>query len=406
MNLLESLNALIGSDEQSRLSQLFGMEPARARSTMSRIFATLLQCAGRRADQPQWRNQLQEVLQVFAAEGSLPAAMTGAALDDQQGHAPLASVTDRFLKLVFGEQYAVITNALDQVNGTSSHVGQQMLRYGGSLLAGLLVSKTQTDHLDIHKLLALITDHMPVWSAALTPSLNTLITPVPVPQRKRRGGWLGWLLMVLVFILLVLWLLRACDSRQESTQPASAPVAVASAAAVANPLAEAASGVTSALNSVTARLGEFFKLMLPDGTALNVPEHGIESKLVEFIKDSSKPVDKDTWFSFDRLTFETGAAKLMPESEEQLNNIALIMKAFPAVQLKLGGYTDNTGTAATNLKLSGERANSVMAELVKLGVAPARLSAEGYGDAHPVASNDTEEGRAQNRRIDIRVTAK
>ena len=74
--------------------------------------------------------------------------------------------------------------------------------------------------------------------------------------------------------------------------------------------------------------------------------------------------------------------------------------------IKLGGYTDNKGPADFNMKLSQGRADNVMVELVKLGIDAGRLKAEGYGEQYPVASNDTEEGRAQNRRIDIRVTGK
>jgi K(+)-stimulated pyrophosphate-energized sodium pump len=93
-------------------------------------------------------------------------------------------------------------------------------------------------------------------------------------------------------------------------------------------------------------------------------------------------------------------------SQEQLKNIAEILKAYPNVNVKLGGYTDNTGNAASNQKLSEDRATSVREELVNLGIDKDRLEAEGYGQEHPVASNDTEEGRAQNRRISIRVTKK
>jgi len=82
------------------------------------------------------------------------------------------------------------------------------------------------------------------------------------------------------------------------------------------------------------------------------------------------------------------------------------MKAYPKVKIKLGGYTDNTGDAAANLKLSSERANNVMAELVKKGVDASRMEAQGYGEEHPVGDNKTEEGRAMNRRISLRVTEK
>ena len=76
------------------------------------------------------------------------------------------------------------------------------------------------------------------------------------------------------------------------------------------------------------------------------------------------------------------------------------------VALKLGGYTDNVGKSSANMKLSADRAKTAMAELVKLGIAPTRLQAEGYGDTVPVADNSTEEGRAKNRRTAARVTAK
>ena len=143
-----------------------------------------------------------------------------------------------------------------------------------------------------------------------------------------------------------------------------------------------------------------------DGKEVTLENIGkIEGALVDFIK-SDKAVDKTTWFDFDNLTFETGKAVLKPESQNQLKNIAEILKAYPKVALKLGGYTDNTGDANANLKLSGDRAKTVESELVKLGVEDARLEAEGYGQEHPVADNATEEGRAANRRISVRVTAK
>ncbi len=155
-----------------------------------------------------------------------------------------------------------------------------------------------------------------------------------------------------------------------------------------------------------AALGKFFSKKLPNGVELNIPELGVENKLIAFIEDPRRPVDKTTWFSFDRLIFETGKATLKPESQEQLKNISEILKAYPKVSIKLGGYTDNTGDAKVNLKLSQQRAETVMADLLKLGIDASRLEAEGYGQEHPVADNGTEEGRAKNRRIDLRVTAK
>ncbi|HPC72987.1 MAG TPA: OmpA family protein [Syntrophales bacterium] len=154
------------------------------------------------------------------------------------------------------------------------------------------------------------------------------------------------------------------------------------------------------------KLGKFSAVKLPNGTEINVPEFGVERKLIAFIEDKKKPVDKTTWFTFDRLDFETGSANLKPTSAEQLKNIAAIMKAYPKAALKIGGYTDNVGKPEDNLKLSQKRAENTMQELVKAGADAKRLQAEGYGEKFPVADNSTEEGRAKNRRIDLRVTKK
>jgi len=109
----------------------------------------------------------------------------------------------------------------------------------------------------------------------------------------------------------------------------------------------------------------------------------------------------------DRLYFETGKTTLRAASQEQLKDLAAILKANPSTELKLGGYTDNTGDSAQNLALSLQRANVAKAELVKFGIAESRVSAEGYGQQYPVcAENNTAECKAQNRRIDVRVAKK
>lgn len=147
---------------------------------------------------------------------------------------------------------------------------------------------------------------------------------------------------------------------------------------------------------------------LSSGFELKGAATGIESSLVAFITDAARPVDKTTWFDFDRLTFAAGGAELdLNGSTAQLTNIVEILKAYPAVKLKIGGYTDNTGTPEANKKVSQARAEGVMKALVGMGVAADRLEAEGFGPEFPVCpANDTDECKAKNRRISVRVSAK
>lgn len=152
--------------------------------------------------------------------------------------------------------------------------------------------------------------------------------------------------------------------------------------------------------------GAMSKLKLPDGAQIEASGTGIEGKLLGFVTDASAVVDKKTWFDFDRLNFETGSAKLTADSKAQVDNIAAILKAYPAVKIKIGGYTDNVGDPENNLKLSAARAQTVADTLVALGIAADRLEHEGYGEQFPIADNGTREGRAKNRRIAVSVRAK
>jgi outer membrane protein OmpA-like peptidoglycan-associated protein len=142
---------------------------------------------------------------------------------------------------------------------------------------------------------------------------------------------------------------------------------------------------------------------LPGDVQLRISKDGLENGLLTFLEDN-RPLEPATWFDFDRLLFDTGKATLRPESRPQLANVAEILKVYPSVAVRIGGYTDNVGDPATNLALSRARATNVANELATLGVPAARLTAEGYGEQHPIADNTTEAGRAQNRRIALRVT--
>ena len=99
--------------------------------------------------------------------------------------------------------------------------------------------------------------------------------------------------------------------------------------------------------------------------------------------------------------FETGQATIQPQSQALLDDIAEVMKSFPTWRLEIVGHTDAAGEPAQNESLSRARADAVRAALVQRGIAEGRLVPQGMGEAQPVASNDTPEGRALNRRVEL-----
>ena len=105
------------------------------------------------------------------------------------------------------------------------------------------------------------------------------------------------------------------------------------------------------------------------------------------------------------ILFPTGKYTLNPQAQADLSRFAVSLKENPGTNVQIYGFTDNTGSLAVNQRLSGQRADAVMSYLANSGVSPTRLSAEGIPMADYVASNDTPAGRAQNRRVEIYITA-
>ncbi len=103
------------------------------------------------------------------------------------------------------------------------------------------------------------------------------------------------------------------------------------------------------------------------------------------------------------MFFETNSFDLKKESYVELNKLVSILKNNPNSKVEIGGHTDNRGAKALNDKLSSNRAKAVRDYLVTKGIKGNRLTSKGYGSSKPIGSNDTEEGRAQNRRTEFKV---
>lgn len=114
-------------------------------------------------------------------------------------------------------------------------------------------------------------------------------------------------------------------------------------------------------------------------------------------------IEKGTKLVLDGIVFKTGSAQIDESSAPTLARAAVALSKAPDVKVEIAGFTDNKGKAAANKALSLKRAQSVKAYLVKLGASAKQLTATGFGSEQPVADNATEEGRAQNRRIEFRV---
>jgi len=326
----------------------------------------------------------------------------------------VGDLVNKFIPLVFGSQQGTVANAISQQNGLSAASGLGLVKMAVPLVMAYFAKTQSAGTLNVSSLANMLRAEAPNLQSYLPSSLSGLMsgaagfagsTARDAVSTARYGVSAAtakaprWLVPVVIAgVLLLAWLvIRSMSSPKQTVQTAANVTSDAGRSA--------ANAMSSAATAAWASLGDMMNVKLPDGTELNVPTRGVEARLVTYL-NSSAPVSEATWFDFDRLLFDTGKATLQPASQEQLANIANILKAYPQVKIRIGGYTDNTGDAVANLRLSEERADDVMAELVKLGVDPARITAKGYGEESPIADNATEEGRQKNRRISLRVTEK
>jgi OOP family OmpA-OmpF porin len=114
----------------------------------------------------------------------------------------------------------------------------------------------------------------------------------------------------------------------------------------------------------------------------------------------AKVNDKGCWV-LERIHFDTGKWDIKPDAYPALDEVLAVLENNPVLRVEIEGHTDNVGSEAYNQKLSANRARAVMEYLVKKGVQPERLSSAGYGLSRPIAPNDTPEGRAKNRRVEL-----
>ncbi|MFY9644751.1 MAG: OmpA family protein [Terriglobales bacterium] len=402
-------NAVASSGAIDKLSGSLGESPAATQTAFQASVPALLAAMLAKVSNGSGVSSLLSMFSSGSFDGSMLSNLGGAF--NGSGATAIVNQGKGIAQSLLEDKLGPVTNAVAAHAGVSNTAATSVLGFAGPLVMNAIGKASGPAGPTASSLFALLSSQKDAVAAALPaslghltglPSLSSIRAAVPTivaqPKTQERDYLWPILLVVLVVGGLIYYFTRGAEPVKDAANSAMSSATSA--------MSNAASSATDAAKSAVSALGEFFSRKLPNGVELNIPRLGIENKLIDFIEDKSRPVDKTTWFDFDRLLFDTGKATLQPSSQEQLGNIANIMKAYPGVQIKIGGYTDNTGNAGANLALSRERAENVMAELVKLGVAADRMTAEGFGEQFPVGDNATEEGRAKNRRISLRVTAK
>ncbi|MEM1119898.1 MAG: DUF937 domain-containing protein, partial [Bacteroidota bacterium] len=325
---------------------------------------------------------------------------------------------------LFGSKVGGIIDLISSIAGIKKSASSGLMGMAGPLVISYLGRKIRREGLDTFGLSKFLVSQSTNIASALpigmgdligfakggireSTSRSTVTTSKQVSSSSSEGNKWLWPLLIAALAAGTFYWIKSCEKPivpKVAEQIDKIKNEVNDAVVT---VADTDSKTTSTVKDTAKNMDTFVKKKLACGIELNLPKNSTEEQLITLIEDANKTIDKETWFNLDRLTFSTGSANLdRKKSAEQLDNIAKIMECYPAIKVKIGGYTDNTGDEAANKRLSQNRANAVMVALAIRGVTTERMTAEGYGISHPMTSNDTEEGRTQNRRIALRLTDK
>jgi OmpA-OmpF porin, OOP family len=331
---------------------------------------------------------LQKLVDMFPSTAGLT-SWTQMAGNLANPNSPLMALGKRLLPTLFGSSESTVTSGISRASNLSPGVITTLLTMAGPVVMGFITKHIREGGMTVNSLGTQLQRESSTIRSALPPGLSeafwpatvgTTVSPViaQTVHKERSPNWLIPAIAACACALGLIWLFSH-GRRPTINQAVSIPSGEASRMAI--PPTKAVCTVPSTI-------------VLPAG--------GVASRFLDFLQN---PGDKtNTWFNADQLSFETGSADLRPESRAQLNDLATVLTNCKNVCLKVAGYTDNVGTADSNLQLSNDRASHVVAYLTNKGISADRLVAEGDGDRDPIADNSTPEGRAQNRRVAILVT--
>ena len=448
VNLFDLLSSQVGGEVLRKIGGFLGESEANTQSAVNSGLSTILGGLMNKASTPSGAGDLFELLNRDKHDGGILDNLLDL-VGGGNSTSGLISMGGPILKYLFGNKLGGIFDLISGGSGISGKSATSLLSMLAPIVLGMLgkqKNKLGLDAFGLAKLLLgqkdIIKKYAPAGLAGLLGlnSFDSLAdnmssnfasagggrkTETSSSTSASSGGGSSLLktLLPLLALLLVAFLLfpyiRGCSKKavdetanaSEATREVLKDAANATGNAVkdaANATGNAVKGAAEATGDAASAAAEKVKgvlksITLPGGHAIKSAADSFEDKVATFLAGKETDLSK-AYYTFDNLHFETGSAKLKPESEGQLNNLTAIMKAYPKVHIRLDGHTDNTGDAAKNKALSKQRANAVKAQLVKKGIDAKRIDTRGYGDAKPIASNDTDAGRAQNRRLDVVIT--
>ena len=383
-NLLDSAKSLLTPDVVSKVSSLIGETPAKTQQALGVAIPSLTGVLCNEASTPTGAAKVHNLITNTQLPGDL-LSNVGGVLAGGTATQALMRTGSGLISNLLGDRAGSVANLIGSATGIQFSSASNLLNIVAPLLFGVLGRHMTSAGIGASGLSGLLSGHRDSILSAVPGGLgNALglgsnanlcgtapaptIRPAAIPEPERKGFpiW-GWLLPLLV-LAAALFAWRSCSG----------------------PTVEAP---------------KMASIALPCGTTLSVQEGLFTYNVANFMMKGAD-TDLPKRFVFDHLNFDSATTHLTPDSNQTVTDLTAILKCFPNMAVQLEGHTDSTGDPDSNKKLSVDRAEAVKALIVSAGVDPSRISTAGWGQERPIASNDTDDGKAKNRRTELVITKK
>jgi len=427
LNLLEQAKSYFNNEVINQASGSLNESESSLSKAIQVIIPTII---GFISDKASTAEGSSNVIKLAAEQESKGILSTISDFLHHEGGASLREQGETLTKSLFGQQETATVQQIANYSGTKPSSVSTLIGMALPTILGLIGKHFKGSDFNIGQIADFFKDQK-TSAASLLPSgfsiagltgsapAETSKPPVVAHEHheehtadhsnKKESSKSIWVLPLLAFLLALLavwWFTR--DKSEVKHDQAHGDTTEMHSEATANE--SMVSGTLDPSGEFIYNEGDSTTITLPNNAGdLHVGKYSTEARLVAFLNDNTAEIDtaKGNWFEFTNVHFKLNSTELTDASNNQLKNMVAITKAYPSAKFKFGGYTDNTGSAETNIALSQKRADAIAALVVKLGANKDSFEpAKGYGPEFPLADNSTAEGRAQNRRVAINVKAK
>lgn len=465
-NLLRELQDHLGGALIDQASSFLGENKSQTASALGGILPTILGSIAKQASDSNGASSIFDFIKNNNMDGSL-LNNVGDMMGSPEKSGNVMDMGSGLLKMLLGSnERGSVIDTIAAFSGLRKDSTNSLMSLAGPILMSLIGKQVSNKGLNLAGLASLLMGQKDFIKAAMPAGLAGLVSDLgfdaigqnepqvvtaAAKEEKKGMGWLMPLLLAAAVIFGLFYFLRGTGTGIDAIDSAANSIGER-AETVANRTKDGVAGAMDATGDALSKSGEAIKSgagNLADGAkdmanktgnaiqegagdladgakdmagkagemaenAMDATTKAARSALnsIKFAAGSagekmrdfmSSTGESEAIFNFKGLNFDTGSADLKESSLEEMSQLAAILKAYPSAKVAVMGYTDNTGNATKNQQLSEARANSVKNYLVRQGIDDNRISTKGFGGANPIATNGTAEGRAQNRRIEVKV---